>query len=63
MQEDEPSSIIIDSKVTSGVPILNKKQREEFLRRNLGHDSPSEDEDKASKVTKPTNVRSQTNLQ
>ena len=34
---DEPSSIIIDTKVNSGsVPVLTKKQREEFLKRNQG---------------------------
>jgi len=36
MDADEPSSIIIDTKVTTGVPVLSRKQRDEFIRKNLG---------------------------
>jgi len=53
---DEPSSIIIDTKVTTGVPVLSKKQREEFLRRNLGRDSASEDGDNKESMPKEKRI-------
>lgn len=59
---DEPSSIIIDTKVTTGVPILSREQREEYMRRNLGEDysetsesgsnSPKQDGQSKSQNTK-----------
>jgi hypothetical protein len=42
---DEPSSIIIDTKITNGVPIMSKKQRESFIRRNQGRDSDPDEDD------------------
>lgn len=62
---DEPSSIIIDTKVNQGgVPVLSKKQREEFLRRNQGIESASDDDSKADQPkTKKVSVKTQMNLQ
>ena len=38
VEMDEPSSIIIDTKVTVGNPILTKEQKEKFMRKSLGEE-------------------------
>jgi len=66
MDGDEPSSIIIDTKVTTGVPVLSKKQREEYIRKNYGgHDSASDDgnNNQTNSKDKVVNLKSQINLQ
>lgn len=36
VEMDEPSSIIIDTKVTTGNPICSKEQKEKFMKNSLG---------------------------
>lgn len=41
---DEPSSIIIDTKVTVGNPICSKEQKEQFMKNSLGQEDPDEED-------------------
>lgn len=64
---EEHSSIIIDTKVTTGgIPIMTKKQREEFLKRNQGQESESEDNEPKlnnEPKVKKVNMKAQMDLQ
>jgi hypothetical protein len=39
---DEPSSIIIDTKVPGGNPVLNKEQKQKFMKKSLGEEEEEE---------------------
>jgi hypothetical protein len=41
---DEPSSIIIDSKVPGGNPVLSKEQKQKFMKKSLGEEDEEESE-------------------
>tara|TARA_B110000285_G_scaffold159163_1_gene177588 strand:+ start:399 stop:575 length:177 start_codon:yes stop_codon:yes gene_type:complete len=42
---DEPSSIIIDTKVTVGNPICSKEQKEKFMKNSLGQQDQDDNAD------------------
>ena len=41
---DEPSSIIIDSKVPGGNPVLSKEQKQKFMKKSLGEEDEESDQ-------------------
>ena len=46
---DEPSSIIIDTKVAVGNPICSKEQKEKFMKNSLGQDQNENGNDEDDK--------------
>jgi hypothetical protein len=45
LEVEEASSIIIDTKMPGGNPILSKEQKQRFMRRSLGEEEDEENED------------------
>ena len=44
LEVEEPSSIIIDTKVAGGNPILSKEQKQKFMKRSIGEEEEEESE-------------------
>lgn len=62
--DDDQSSVIIDTKVAGSVPVLTKKQREDFMKRKQGIESGSDDGDsKNDNKNKKSTMKAAMNLQ